>query len=116
VAVIEREMNKRIETPQLNQVLTRAIAAYPPPFEHGRRFKLFYAFQKPAEPRTIVLFVNDTQCLTPHYERFLIDKIRAAWGFTGCRVMLKLRQRERREFVRGSGKVVRKPTKYGPRK
>jgi GTP-binding protein len=66
---------------------------------HGKRFKTFYAFQKSSRPPTFTLFVNDAGCLTPHYKRFLIDKIRAAWGFTGCPVVLELKQRERRKFT-----------------
>jgi GTP-binding protein len=99
VALIEREMSKRVETPKLNQLLTRALESYPPPFVGGKRFKIFYAFQKSSRPPTFVLFVNDAGKLTPHYRRFLVDKIRAAWGFTGCPVLLELKQRERRSFV-----------------
>ncbi len=99
VAVIEREMSKRVETPKLNQLLARALESYPPPVVGGKRLKIFYAFQKPLRPPTFVLFVNDAGALTPHYRRFLEDKIRAAWGFTGCPLVLELKQRERRSFV-----------------
>jgi GTP-binding protein len=100
IELIEQEMEKRVETPQLNKALTRAIESYPPPFVHGKRFKIFYAFQKSTRPPTLILFVNDAQSLSPHYRRFLIDKIRAAWGFRGCPVRLELRERERRKFVK----------------
>jgi GTP-binding protein len=103
IEMIQKEMVKRVETPQLNKLLIHALESYPPPFVHGKRFKIFYAFQKPSPPPTLTLFVNDVHCLTPHYERFLIDKIRAAWGFRGCPVRLNLRPRERREFVRSRG-------------
>ena len=99
IAAIEKEMAKRVDTPQLNKLLARALDSYPPPFVHGKRFKIFYAFQKSSHPPTFTLFVNDAGCLTPHYKRFLIDKIRAAWGFAGCPVVLELRQRERRRFT-----------------
>jgi GTP-binding protein len=99
IEVIEQEMAKHIETPQLNKLLTHALESYPPPFVHGKRFKVLYAFQKSSRPPTLTLFVNDAHCLTPHYERFLVDKIRAAWGFGGCPIRLNLRQRERRKFA-----------------
>ena len=99
IEVIEQEMAKHIETPQLNKLLTHAFESYPPPFVHGKRFKVLYAFQKSSRPPTLTLFVNDAHCLTPHYERFLVDKIRAAWGFGGCPIRLNLRQRERRKFA-----------------
>ena len=78
IDVIEQELAKHVETPQLNKLLMHAIESYPPPFVHGKRFKVFYAFQKTSRPPTLTLFVNDVHCLTPHYQRFLIDKIRAA--------------------------------------
>jgi GTP-binding protein len=104
IALIEEEMQRRVETPQLNRLLSRALDSYPAPRVHGKRFKILYAFQKPVTPPTIAMFVNDAGCLTPHYRRFLIDKIRASWGFTGCPVLLELKQRERRRFV---GKIAR---------
>ncbi|HUJ10240.1 MAG TPA: ribosome biogenesis GTPase Der [Verrucomicrobiae bacterium] len=97
---ISKEMEKRLDTPALNRVLARALDSYPPPYIGGKRFKIFYAYQESSRPPTVTLFVNDARCLTPHYERFLIDKIRAAWGFRGCPVRFKLRQRERRKFVK----------------
>ncbi|MGD1017900.1 MAG: ribosome biogenesis GTPase Der [Verrucomicrobiia bacterium] len=100
VAVIETEMTRHIDTPQLNKLFMRAIDAYPPPFSGGKRLKIFYAFQKASQPPTFRLFVNQASSLTPHYKRFLIDKIRAAWAFTGCPILLECRERERRKFVR----------------
>jgi len=97
---IEKEMQVRAETPQLNRLLTRALDAYTPPVVGGQRFKIFYAFQKPERPPRFTLFVNDVHLLTPHYRRYLIDKIRAGWGFTGCPVLLELRERERKIFIR----------------
>lgn len=99
IGVIEAEMQKRADTPQLNKLLTRVTDSYPPPRVSGQRFKIFYAFQKEGRPPTIMAFVNNAGWLTPHYERFLIDRIRAIWGFTGCPVVFELRARERKIFV-----------------
>jgi len=101
VACIEKELARRVDTPQLNRVLSRAMQSYPPPVIGGRRFKIYYAFQKAGAPPTFALFVNETRCLTPHYERFLADRIREEWGFEGCPVRFELRPRARRKFVPG---------------
>jgi len=100
VSVIEREMAKRIETPVLNRLIAKAMSSYPPPAIGGRRFRVYYAFQQPVTPPTFTLFVNDKSCLTPHYERFLIARLRDEAGFLGCPVRLELRPRERRAFVK----------------
>jgi GTP-binding protein len=94
---VESELDRRMDTPQLNKVLPRALETYPPPFIHGKRLKIFYAFQKSSRPPTVAMFVNDARCLTPHYERFLVDRLRAAWGFEGCPLVLECRQRQRRK-------------------
>src|SRR5262249_30836867 len=107
IGVIETEMQKRIETPQLNRLLTRALDSYPPPRVSGKRFNIFYAFQKDARPPTFIAFVNEARLLTPHYERFLIDKIRAVVGFTGCPVVFQFRHRERKIFVSKPAKRLR---------
>ena len=100
IELIEQEMKKRVDTPQLNKLLIRALESYPAPYVHGKRFRIYYAFQKSSRPPTLMLFCNDKSCLTEHYRRFLIDKIRAAWGFTGWPVLLELRQKIARELTR----------------
>ncbi|MCX7887707.1 MAG: hypothetical protein N3B01_10720, partial [Verrucomicrobiae bacterium] len=97
VAVVEEEMNRRVDTPELNRLLGQATQSYPPPLVGGRRFKIYYAFQKPVAPPVFVLFVNDESCLTPHYERFLMDRIRQRWGFCGCPLRFQLRARTSKE-------------------
>jgi len=89
---IEQELLRRVETPQLNRLLERTMDAYSPPVVSGKRFKAYYAFQKSTQPPTFTLFVNDAKCLTQHYERYLISRIRGAWGFDGCPVVLECRQ------------------------
>jgi GTP-binding protein len=96
IAQIERELTKEIGTSELNQVLGRAVNSYPPPHVGGKRFKVFYAVQRTPRPPTFTLFVNDPKTLTPHYQRYLADKLRAVWGFTGVPVILECRARERR--------------------
>ncbi|MDW8343175.1 MAG: ribosome biogenesis GTPase Der [Verrucomicrobiae bacterium] len=95
VARIEQSRQMRVETPRLNQLLGRALEAYPPPLVGGRRFKIYYAFQKPGAPPTFVLFVNRTDALTPGYERYLVGQLRRAWEFFGCPVVLECRSRPR---------------------
>jgi len=108
VAVLQSEWQRRVETPRLNQLLTRAQESYPPSMLHGKRLRIYYAFQKPGPPPTFVLFVNEPRCLTPHYARFLAERIRRAWGFTGCPVTLECRQRERRKFLGKDTRLTRR--------
>jgi len=90
---VQQQMQQRVETPRLNQLLGRAQDAYPPPVTHGKRLRIYYAFQSRVQPPTFTLFVNDPRSVTRHYERHLISRIRAAWGFEGCPVQLEYRAR-----------------------
>lgn len=96
VARIEQARQQRVETPRLNQVLAQALESYPPPVVGGRRFKIYYAFQKPGFPPTFVLFVNRTDALTARYERYLVGQLRRTWEFVGCPLVLECRARARR--------------------
>lgn len=112
VGKIEQEMMRRVDTPQLNKLVMRALESYPAPFVRGKRFKIFYAFQKSARPPLFTLFVNEASCLTPHYKRFLTDRIRETWGFVGCPIVWELKHRERRAFIGklgGRGRFEKKP-------
>jgi GTP-binding protein len=100
VARVEQEMARRVDTPQLNQLLERMRDANPPPIVSGKRFKVYYAFQKFTHPPTFTLFVNDARCLTPRYERYLIARIRGAWGFDGCPVVLECRQHRQKNVTK----------------
>lgn len=98
ISRIEQEASRAVPTPELNQLVGRALSAYPPPRVHGQRLKVYYAFRKPGLPPTLVLFVNNTACLTPHYRRFLTDKIRSVWSFRGWPILLECRPRPRRAY------------------
>ena len=97
---VEQEMARRTDTPQLNRQLERMLNANPPPIVSGKRFKVYYAFQKSTHPPTFTLFVNDLRCLTPHYERYLIARIRGVWGFDGCPVVLECRQHHKKNVAK----------------
>ena len=99
VARVEQEMARRVDTPQLNKLLERTMETHSPSIVNGKRFKIYYAFQKGTHPPTFTLFVNDTKCLTQHYERYLIARIRGAWGFDGCPVVLECRQHHKKNVT-----------------
>jgi GTP-binding protein len=104
VRKIEEQMTTRITTPELNRLLARSMESYPPPAISGKRFKIYYAFQRLGLPPTITMFVNGRQLLTQHYERFLKAKIRSVWAFQGCPLRVECRERDRRKFVAGLAK------------
>lgn len=84
---------RRVETSVLNDVIMDAVAMNPPPADKGRRLKIFYATQVAVKPPTFVVFVNDPELMHFSYERFLINRIRDAFGFEGTPIKLYVRER-----------------------
>ncbi|MEK3914987.1 ribosome biogenesis GTPase Der [Paenibacillus sp. FSL H7-0331] len=83
----------RIQTHVLNDVISDAVAINPPPTDKGRRLRINYATQVTVKPPTIIVFVNDPEMMHFSYERYLENKIRAAFGFVGTPMRLFSRKK-----------------------
>jgi GTP-binding protein len=90
-AVLETRRT-RIPTPELNRQVRAWQEAHPPPTRKGRRARVLYAVQAGTEPPTIVLFVRGGD-LGPDYLRFLENRLRDAYDFTGSPIRLITRRR-----------------------
>jgi GTP-binding protein len=86
---------KRVQTAELNKVFTEAVAAHPPPMAQGKRIKLYYATQASTKPPTFIVFANRTDAIHFSYERYLANKLREAFGFTGTPLRLIFKGKER---------------------
>jgi len=87
----------RVPTSELNRVVQDAVIRHAPPSKRGRRLKVYYASQPGAAPPTFVLHVNDPQLVHFSYERYLENRIRERWAFTGTPLRLIFRRRSQRE-------------------
>ena len=87
------ENNRRISTGLLNDVINEAIAMVQPPSDKGKRLKIYYATQASVKPPTFVLFVNNSDLAHYSYVRYLENKIRAAFGFSGTPLKFIIREK-----------------------
>lgn len=85
----------RVATGVLNEIVTEAVALQQPPSDKGKRLKIFYVTQVAVKPPTFVIFVNDKELMHFSYVRYLENRIRDTFGFTGT--ALKFIVRERKE-------------------
>ncbi|ULL15552.1 ribosome biogenesis GTPase Der [Paenibacillus sp. H1-7] len=83
----------RVQTHVLNDVISDAVAINPPPTDKGRRLRINYATQVSVKPPTIVFFVNDPELMHFSYERYLENKVRAAFGFEGTPLRMFTRKK-----------------------
>ena len=85
--------NLRISTSTLNEVLPEAVAINQPPTDKGRRLKVLYMTQVTTKPPTFAVFVNSKKLFHFSYERYLVNKLREEFDFTGSPVKMLVRER-----------------------
>lgn len=85
----------RIQTNVLNEVIMDAQLMTLPPTHNGKRLRIYYASQVGIAPPTFILFVNDPELLHFSYKRFLENKLREAFNFTGTTLRIIAREREK---------------------
>lgn len=97
VRYVAEQHAMRVPTHLLNDVIADAVAVTPPPSDRGRRLQISYATQVSVKPPTFLLFVNDPELMHFSYERFLENKLRAAFSFEGTPIRLYTRRKSDQE-------------------
>ena len=86
--------NRVIPTSQLNTYMQEVIGAYPPPANKGKYIKIKYVTMlKESIIPTFVFFCNLPQWVKDPYRRYLENKIREKWDFTGTPVNIFMREK-----------------------
>ena len=88
---------RRITTGLLNDALHDAISVTPPPSDHGRRLRIYYATQASVAPPTYVLFVNDKDLFHYSYERYLENHFRKSFNTRSSVIRILVRERGEKE-------------------
>lgn len=94
IETVIQNQNLRIATGVLNEILTEAVAMQQPPSDKGKRLKIFYITQVAVKPPTFVIFVNDKQLMHFSYTRYIENRIREAFGFSGTSLKFIIRERK----------------------
>jgi GTP-binding protein len=94
VEVVIQNQNLRVATGVLNEIMMEATALQQPPSDKGKRLKLFYITQVSVKPPTFVIFVNDKELMHFSYTRYIENKIREAFGFSGTSLKFFIRERK----------------------
>lgn len=97
IEVVIQNQNLRIATGVLNEILTEAMALQQPPSDKGKRLKIYYMTQVSIKPPTFVIFVNDKELMHFSYTRYIENKIREAFGFSGTSLKFIIRERKENE-------------------
>jgi GTP-binding protein len=97
VSHVAENLDRRIPTAQLNNVIRDAVLAHPAPAIKGKLFKIYYGTQPGTRPPHFIFHCNDPDLLQPHYKRFLENVIREHFDFEGVPLQLDFRPRREKE-------------------
>jgi GTP-binding protein len=85
--------SKKVKTSELNEVMLEAIEAYPPPSIKGKFVKIKYVTQLPSQTPSFAFFANLPQYVKEPYRRYLENKIREKFDFSGVTVQIFIRKK-----------------------
>lgn len=84
---------KKVPTSQLNDALLPEITHYPPPSVKGKHIQIKYVTQVNAATPSFAFFCNLPQYILESYQRFLENKLRENFDFSGVPVRLFFRKK-----------------------
>ena len=91
---VYKNRRRQVPTSELNRVMLEDIAAYPPPSNKGKFVKIKYiTMLKGAPVPTFIFFCNLPQWVKEPYRRYLENKIREHWDFSGTPIQIFMRDK-----------------------
>lgn len=84
---------QKLKTSELNKIMLEEIENYPPPSVKGKYVKIKYITQLPTHAPSFAFYCNLPQYVKEPYKRFLENKIREHWNFTGVPIQIFMRKK-----------------------
>jgi GTPase len=94
---ISQERKKRITTAQLNAFLQQLVHDHAPTGKGRVRPKIYYITQPETEPPLFIVFVNKEASFHFSYIRYMENRLREKFGFTGTAIRIEYRERTRED-------------------
>ena len=90
---VYKNRTQRITTSELNETMLAIIEKKPPPATKGKYIKIKYCTMLPTATPTFAFFANLPQYIKETYKRFLENKIRENYDFSGVPITIYFRQK-----------------------
>lgn len=84
---------RKIQTSKLNEAILPEIENYPPPSIKGKYVRIKYITQLPTPSPSFAFFCNLPQYVRDDYKRYLENKLRKHFDFSGAPIQIFLRQK-----------------------
>ena len=85
----------KISTSKLNKIMLPYVQNYPPPATKGKNISIKYVTQLPGYAPTFAFFCNLPQYIGESYKRFVENKMRENFDFSGIPITLYFRNKEK---------------------
>jgi GTP-binding protein len=92
VEVFQNRKNK-IPTSKFNEAMLELVKTFPPPAIKGKYVKIKYCMQLPTPTPHFVFFCNLPQYIKDPYKRFVENKMREIYNFSGVPITIYFRQK-----------------------
>ncbi len=94
-----KNKTQRIATSKLNKVILPFVDNYPPPSIKGKSISIKYITQLPGQSPSFAFFANHPQYIQESYRRFIENKMREHFDFSGVPVTIYFRSKEKNKEV-----------------
>lgn len=84
---------RRIQTSDLNTILSSIVNRHQPPSKSGRPTKIYYGSQVSVSPPTFVFMTNHPEKINASYEKYMIHQLRNHFQFQGSPLEIKWKKR-----------------------
>ncbi len=88
-----KQLNRRVETPVVNELIQDLVAHSQPPRSTRGHFKVYYATQVASSPVRFLIFVNRKKGFPKSYVQYMTNGIRRELGFANVPITVELRER-----------------------
>jgi GTP-binding protein len=93
VELVNQNRNRKISTSELNDVMLQVVKNNPPPALKGKYVKIKYVTQLPIYTPAFAFFCNLPQYVKDPYKRYLENRMREKFEFTGVPIRIFFRKK-----------------------
>jgi GTPase len=93
IELVNQNRNRKISTSELNDVMLTVIKNNPPPALKGKYVKIKYVTQLPIYTPAFAFFCNLPQYVKDPYKRYLENRLREKYSFTGVPIRIFFRKK-----------------------
>lgn len=101
-----QERQKQLPDPVVDKLIKDAVMAHTRPRKGLRQLEVIRAYQAGINPPSFAILVNDPEIVHFSYQRYLENKLRQTFGFSGTSLRLIFKKAKSRKLQKVGGKKV----------